>query len=279
MKKISAKSIMIMSLAFILAACNSQGSTFTIPKNDKTTAYGLAGRVARRQYNGLLSQPPGSLNYLKTQEALNAQHFANFIDGLLTHNEYGVLEKNLASKVTHNADFTEFTFTVRDGVKWQTYDGKQYKANIKGIETPQFVKPSDWVTTAKAICTYSNASDLEYLIGTFVEGADEYYWYTRVKSGIANKESGYKFAITDYDKVAKKINELIETNSPNIWTLQYKNGDKKIESTDVPNIENLSRFGVKADDEKMTLTYKLIQKAPCVLFQNSSNVIFNKRSR
>ena len=262
MKKFSAKSIMIMSLAFVLVACNQAGDTFKIEKNEKTIAYGLAGKAARRQYNGLLSASIGSLNYLKTQEALNAQHFANFIDGLLTHNEYGVLQKNLATKVTHNADFTEFTFTVRDGVKWQRYDGTQYEANIEGLDVPQFVVPSDWVTTAKAICSYSNASDLEYLIATFVEGAEEYYWYTRCQAGVANNEAGFKFAMTDYDKVAAKLNSLIKENSPNIWTLQYQNGEKKIEASDVPNIQNLSRFGVKADDANMTLTYKLIQKAP-----------------
>lgn len=271
MKKINAKSIMIMSLAFILAACggkrpseSSEGlpdNLFAIPSTEKTTAYGLAGRAARYQYNGLLSTPPGSMNYLKTQEALNAQHFANFIDGLLTHNEYGVLEKSLAEKVVHNADYSEFTFTVRKGVKWQHYDGTQYNATIEGIDVPQFVVPSDWVTTAKAICTYANASDLEYLIGTFVEGAEEYYWYTRVQYGVANKESGYKFTMTDYEKVAAKINALIKENSPNIWKTCYDNGSKKIEASDVANIANLSRLGIVADDENMTLTYKLIQKA------------------
>lgn len=263
MKKINAKSIMITSLAFILAACNGAvAKTFEIPSNDKTDAYGLSGRIARREYNGLLSTSIGSLNYLLTQEAVNAQHFANFIDGLLVHNEFGVLEKNLAEKVEHNEDYTTFTFTVRKNVKWQKYDGKQYEANIDGKKVAQFVKPSDWLTTAKAICNYSNASDLKYLISTFVEGAEEYYWYTRVQVGCAKQEKGFKFDFSDHAKVADKINELIKSESPNVWTLQYQNGDRKITKSDIPNIGNLSRFGIKADDDKMTLTYKLIQRAP-----------------
>ena len=264
MKKNNAKSIMIMSLSLLLAACGARtdGNTFKIPSNDKTKAYGLAGKAARREYNGLLATSIGSLNYLKTQEANNAQHFANFVDGLLSHNEYGVLEKNLAEKVTHNADNTEFVFTVRKGVKWQKSNGEQYEANIKGELVPQFVVPSDWVTTAKAICTYSNGSDLKYLISMFVKGAEEYYWYTRVLIGIAKEEKGYKNkSYDDYDFISSKINELIQANSPNVWALEYDNGAKKIEASDVENIANMSRFGIIADDENMTLTYKLNQSA------------------
>ena len=281
MKKLNAKSLMIMSLAMILAACGPKatsestsgagesgsgtteteegGKTFVVPTNENTTAYGLAGRTARREYNGLLSTSIGSLNYLKTQEAVNAQHFANFIDGLLCHNEYGVLEKNLAEKVERNADNTEFTFTVRKGVMWQYYNGKQYNANVDGKEVPQFVVPSDWLTTATAICNFTNASELKYLISTFVKGAEEYYQYTQVRSMVAAKT--VRFKMTDYDKVAAKINSLIEEESPNIWKLEYDSGDNKIEAEDVPNIANLSRFGIIADDENMTLTYKLNQSA------------------
>ena len=262
MKKISAKSIMIMSLAVLLTACNKGYKTFKIESNEKTIAYGLAGRLARDRYNGLTGTSIGSLNYLKTQEAKNATHFANFIDGLLTHNEYGALVKNLATKVTHNEDYSEFVFTVKDGVKWQRYDGTQYEANIEGVDVPQFVVPSDWITTAKAICTYSNGSELDYLVCTFVEGAQEYWAYTRCQYGVANKQSGYKFAMDDTEAVAKKINSLIQEEAPSVWALQYQNGEKKVEADDVPNIKNMSRFGVIADDDKMTLTYKLIQKAP-----------------
>ena len=268
MNKLNAKSIMIVSMSFVLAACGSASAgagKFNIPKNDRTTAYGLAGKVAREQYNGLLATSIGSLNYLTTQESNNAQHFANFVDGLLTHNEYGVLEKNLAERVTHNDDYTEFEFTVRQGVKWQRYDGTQYEATIEGEKVPQFVQPSDFANTALTICDMNSKSDLNYLITTFVKGAEEYYRYTEIITNInADKPTGvYRdMKETDYDKIAKQLNTLIKTNSPAIWHNEYDDGNKQIEATDVPNIANKSRFGVQADDEKHTVTYTLNQKAP-----------------
>lgn len=261
MKKVNAKSLMIMSLAVVMAACASNKSaTFTIPTNANTTNYGLAGRIARKAYRGLTTVSIGSLNYLETQESTNAQHFANFVDGLLVHNEYGSLVKNLATKVEHNDNYDSFKFTVRKGVKWQNYDGSQYKATIDGKKVAQYVVPSDWVTTAKAICSYSNASSLEYLVATFVRGAEEYYQYTRVQYEVATGK--LKFTMDNFAAVAKQINKYIKDEKPAIWSQQYEDGDRPITADDVPNIANMSRFGVVADDDAMTVTYNLISKAP-----------------
>ncbi len=251
---------MIMSLAVIMSACSSGPKTFTIPENEVLTRYGLAGRVARNEYNGLLGSSIGSLNYLKSAQSANAQHFANFVDALLSHNSYGALVKNLATKVTKNDDYTEFTFTVREGVKWQTYDGAQYKANVDGKKTPQFVEASDWRTTAEQVLTYSNGSELQYLVYTFIRGGAEYYAYTKLK---ADKKEGKLNYDPDNNptQAAKDINKWIKSETPTIWHLEYADGDDQVAAADIPNIKNGSRLGVVANDQNRTVTYRLNQPA------------------
>ena len=260
MKKANAKTIAILSLSVLLAACTGSGKNlFKIPANEKETYYGLAGKLARHEYNGLLSTTIGNLNYLKDQEAVNAQHFANFVDGLLTHNEFGVLTKNLASKVTHSADYKEFEFTVRSGVKWQRYDGTQYEANIDGEKVPQFVKPSDWVTSIREILKFSNKSKLPYLITPFIEGAAEYYVFKTIQYNNSGEDPDID--MTDYEAVADEVNRLLAKDYATVWELQYGGGENPVTASDIPAIMRMQRVGIIADDEHMTLKYKLLQSA------------------
>ena len=254
---LKAKSLMIMSLAVIMSACNTGVRKYTIEEADFNDGYGLAGRLARAEYHGLLSQSVGDLNYMKTAQSANAQHFANFVDGLLLHNSYGALDKNLAEKVTHNDDYTEFTFTVRDGVKWQRFDGSQYKANVNGVKTPQFVRPSDFRTTAEMVLNPANGSEVDYLVGTFIKGAYEYYYYMQLKAEA--KEKGEQ--MPDDTGAAKEINKRIRKEKPAVWELEYDSGAKQLTATDIPNIKNGSRLGIITDDNARTITYKLNQQA------------------
>ena len=267
--KNTSKALLILGLTTVLAACQpkqpvtpsaSESDSEDIPGNVVTASqdyndYGLRGKKYRGSYNVLTTVSIASLNYLTTQEQANAQHFANFIDGLLLHNDFGVLEKNLATEVKHDEEYTKFQIKVKEGVKWQRSDGSQY---INSANEPQFVKAQDWVTTAKTICTYANKSDLEYLVGNFVKGATEYYYYTRITYDISQGTD--RTDINNHQKVAEKINSYIKKEAPQVWELEYNNGDNPVTKDDVPNIVNLSRFGVKADGN--TLTYTLNQPAP-----------------
>ena len=174
MTKNKARALLILGLTTVLTACGQKTAADVISKKQDYNGYGLAGKKYRQDYNVLTVSSIGSLNYLTTQESANAQHFANFIDGLLLHNDFGVLEKNLATEVKHDASFKKFQLKIREGVAWQRYDGSQY---VNSAGEAQFVKAQDWVDSALAICTYANGSDLQYLIGTFVKGTTEYYCY------------------------------------------------------------------------------------------------------
>ena len=276
--KNASKALLILGLTTVLSACGSrttpsQGSSEEestpvsesseiIPENVITESqdynnYGLRGRKYRGSYNSLTTQSIASLNYLTTQEQANAQHFANFIDGLLLHNDFGVLEKNLATEIKRDEEFTKFQIKIKQGVKWQNWDGSQY---LNKNNEPQFVSAKDWVASAKAINTYANKSDLQYLIGTFVKGTTEYFYYTRISYDVIQGTEEDVYDMDDHAAVAAKINKYIKAEAPQVWELEYDNGANAVEADDVPNIANGSRFGVKADGD--TLTYNLNQPAP-----------------
>ena len=44
------------------------------------------------------------------------------------NNEYGILERKLASAASHDNDYKNFYFTIKEGIPWYTYDGQEYVA-------------------------------------------------------------------------------------------------------------------------------------------------------
>ena len=256
MKNSKLSSLMMLSVtAFLLTAC--PGATFII--NDSQYD-GLNGRVAKKVYNSLTTTSIASLHYLKSSAAANATHFANFVDGLLTHNDFGTLELNLAESAEHNDDYTEFTFTLRDdkNIYWSTYQGKPYKFNGE----VQYVKASDFVKGAQVVNTFSVASDTGYLMRDFIRGAVEYYLYTQIKYGEAMGTK--KFVDMDTDaKKCKYIKDTIFSEYPAVYDAQYNEayGGTELTAADIPNIANGSRLGVTANDATRTVKYSLLSPA------------------
>ena len=251
------KTLMIVAMCGMLMGC---------AKSDYTTVSGspyeaLNGRTAKKVYNSLTATGIASLNYLKSSAAANATHFANFVDGLLTHNEFGVLELNLAESASHNDDYTEFSFKVRndENICWVNYKGQPYTYVENGSKQKQFVKASDWLAGAKVVCDFSTGSDTYYLMTNFIKGALEYYLYTEV---LYQQKQGLKefTKLNTNAKIANWINKTMASDNPDV----YENGDYEsnpITADDIPNIANGSRLGVVVDDAKNTVTYKLISSA------------------
>lgn len=263
MKKFNLKSSVLVALAGLLASCGGSAKTFIVGNEFHNEQYGLVGRAAKTSYNALIGTGKGELNYLITAEAANATHFANFVDGLLLQNEYGVLEKNIASKVETNEDYSKFTFTIPEKkVPWVTYKGKQYVASVNGKKVAQYVSPEDFVASAKIVSSYKNASDLQYLVGMFIAGAQEYYEYTYIKA-MADTEPGrgpFTNALKNNEALAKKLNELIKKDAPSVWQNQYKNGLNEITKDDINDIKNGNRFGVRVL-EGNKVEYTLVSSA------------------
>ena len=227
---------------------------------DETPYSGLVGRPVKRTYSGLTGSAIASLNYLSTSAAANATHFSNFVEGLVSHNSFGVMELNLAKSASHNADYTEFTFTLRDdeNIVWSTYDGKTY--TVDGEE--QRVKPSDFVEGARTICNFSTKSDTFYLMRDFIKGAYEYYLYTQIIDGQANAINQFLNLDTP-EKQAYWINEQIELQE-NVYKAGHYD-ENPITADDIEFIKSGSRLGVRADDEHgdghWFVKYQLMQPA------------------
>ncbi len=245
---------MLSSLAVLLAGCVGGGSTTYIIEDE--APYGLAGMKGKKTYTGLIGTPITQWNYMGSQEAADSQHFANFVDGLILHNEYGVLERNLAEKVT-NQDDKVFTFKIRDKVPWVKVDGTQYKANGKD----QYVSASDWVTTAKYICTFSNESPLLNFYMIFVKGAAEYYYWTYIQANSrTNKTYSDIIKNKNYTKAAEVLMQLIQRDYPTVFETAGYN-ETPITAEDIENIDNFSRVGVTANDATRELKYELFAPA------------------
>ena len=247
-------SLMILALCGLLAGCTGGSKTQIVSGSPYAD---LNGRKAKTVYESLTTVGIGSLNYLATSAAQNANHFANFVDGLLTHNEFGVLELNLAESATHDSEYKKFTFKVRDdeNLVWITYKGTPYKYNGE----VQRVKAEDFVAGAKLVSTFSNKSDTFYLLQDFVSGALEYYLYTQILDGIAEGTKEFTNLNTDAKKAAW-IQKKIKAEHSNVYE-QGGYEDNPVDAAAIPNIANGSRFGVVADKANNTVTYNLLTSA------------------
>lgn len=230
MKK-TTKVLSFIFLAGTLAACTGGIRTGVIPEDNPY----FPGKVVKYEYNTLLATAITDLNYLKTQAGASAAHFANFEDGLLLHNNFGVLEKNLATKVEQINSYKQFDVEIRSGVKWVTYTGEQYSPIISGVSAPQFVSANDFVASAKAILTQPNASETAYLLYTFIEGAADYYQATYLMDKIANGGSSWA-QYKDNAKFASKLNSLVK---------ELIGVDPGHTADEVDDIKNFKQVGIK----------------------------------
>ncbi len=253
-KKVS--TLMILSMCAFLVACEGQ-----YIKVEGSPYEALNGRVAKKTYQSLTTVGIGSLNYLQTSAAQNANHFANFVDGLLTHNDFGTLELNLAESASHNPTFTEFTFVLRDdpNMVWSTYKNTPYKYNGE----VQRIKASDFKKAAQIVLTYrgdDNTSDTIYLMHDFIKGAYEYELYTMIEYGKAQGQAEYTNLKKD-SQIASWICRKLKELAPTIYDIEYDGGDKELKAEDIPNVKNGSRIGVIADDAKREIKYVLLNSA------------------
>lgn len=251
--KNKATALMMVALVGLVAGCN-QGY---IKVSDSPYKL-LNGKLAKKSYESYSLSGIASLNYLQSSAAANAQHFTNFVDGLLTHNDFGTLELNLAESAEHNPDYSEFSFKVRhdEHLYWSTFDGSPY--TVEG--QVQYVTAEDFVTAAKIVSNYSFASDTFYLMRDFISGSLEYYLLTEVR---AKQEEG----IPDYTKlsndalVADYLNKKIKKEYENVYYDGEYNSNP-IKGSDIADIESGARFGVHLKEgDSSTVVYTLMKGA------------------
>ena len=172
-----------------------------------------AGSGSGSAYRMLYSGEVNTLNYLTTDNAVDTEVAANVEDSLVEYDQYGNIKPCLAESWSSNDDMTQWTFKIRQGVKWVDKKGKAVAD----------VTANDWVTTAKYVNDAAHESGTQYMYstGAIVHGAQEYYDYTAY---MIASENGTKTTDEDgnaIDPVAEASADDIGVKATDDYTLVY----------------------------------------------------------
>lgn len=119
-----------------------------------------------------------TINYLVTGSTAEQAVAANTIDCLVEYDHLGIMRPALATSWEVSPDGLTWTFHLRKGVKWVTYEGKEYAE----------VTAQDWVDALKYSFNPANASQTANVA------------YRVIKNG----ERYFKGEITDFSQVGVK---------------------------------------------------------------------------
>lgn len=181
--------------ALTLAACGSSGSdvsapvTTTAASNAATTAGGSdtsstgdstsaessessSAEAADQDITFVLSDEPDGLDPSITNNSFASPYLTNLFEGLVTYDKNGELVPGLAESWDVSPDGTEYTFHLRDGLKWS--DGTPLTA--KDFEYT-FFRLLDPKTTAQYVT----------MLTDYVVGAEDFYNGKAQKSDVGIK--------------------------------------------------------------------------------------------
>lgn len=134
--------------------------------------------AAIQEYTTVYSGEITTLNYLVTSTTSEFAIAANLVDTLIDFDRYGVVQPALATEWEQSDDGLVWTFKLREGVKWVTYNGQEYAE----------VTAQDFVDAMEYILDPNNESMTANIAYGVIKNAEAYY----------NGE------ITDFDQVGIK---------------------------------------------------------------------------
>lgn len=244
--KLYAKIPLLLAATLVLTGCPKKCNYFV------SGPY-MTGKCAKKDYNAYLGSAPSTLNPTLSQNGENVTHLANLVSTLVMNDNYGILRRELASSAWHDDEYKVFEFGVRDDVPWIDSDGNIYVSGGK----EQYVKPADFVETAKQVLDYDNGSQIYYMYTLFVKNAWEYRCYTEMvsKMNAGKVEDGYDWGALKTkgkQKQAEKIEEMIQKYSGH-------GPDQAITGDSLDDIADFKRVGVEVSNGK--IRYTLRQKA------------------
>lgn len=297
--KMRKRNILAFSLLALLPIATSCSSGVKVPNDwaklisfeqDGQTAYNKLKDVKRNgKYVTYETYLPSSLNSATTMQAEDSKYIANIVDGLVEVDRTGNLVPALAKSYSWNADSTELTLNIREGVKWVKNGNKGRDVYIDSTGSEAVVSAHDWVSSAKYVLDAASGSESSYLLTMFIEGAEEYNTYTTFKFyqslgyGLISPDLLASFEATDKESSDEKVKAAYATCSRNVGRVSPTSGtcgkytdpglinDEYIaaalglEVDTLPQVANFSRVGVKASEDGKKLTYKLLAPAPYFL--------------
>ena len=122
-------------------------------------------------------------NVQKSQDAADLNVLCNCVSGLVTNNIYGQFVPDVAAEWSQNADATEWTFKLRNDVKWSDMNG-----NVKGdMKAEDFLIGLEWVLNSA-----KNENSNTSMPNGYIVKAAEYNEYTMGMDPEEAKKLTYK---------------------------------------------------------------------------------------
>jgi len=199
----------------LLSGCGNSTPPSLEQDPDLNGGNGAVGADASGQsvYRILYYNEISTLNYLTTGTEVEYALCANLVDTLVDYDKYGNIIPGLAESWSSNDDMTEWTFHIREGVKWVDCDGKEVAD----------VTADDWVATAQYINDAANDSycQYNYVTGSIIKNAQQYFDYTSymIQSAGGTKTTDEEGnAIVPVPEVSA---DEIGVKAPDTYTLVY----------------------------------------------------------
>lgn len=147
------------------AAGDATGDTAST--SETTAAPGTAPEEGAtvKEFNDIYSGEVTTLNYLKTASYNEFEIASNLVDTLIDYDPYGVAQPALAESWSVSDDQMVWTLKIREGVKWYTFDGKEYAD----------VVAQDWVDAMAYILNPDNASSTAQIAYSVLKNGEKYY--------------------------------------------------------------------------------------------------------
>ena len=271
----STKFFAFISIVFLPTGCSNEK-----PKIKESGYALLDGRETKKEYVTTIEAGLGRLNYLCDINSTDYKLINNTIDGLLTHGDFDTLELSMAESVKHNADFTEYTFVLRDdpNMIWSTFENKPYKFNGE----TQYIKASDFVssikTTFSIFAGYNDYWKWSFILDN-VSGAAEFYYYSyilnmqQIEWDNYEEETGYFSSLKTNDQKASYIQSQIKEKHPDVYRLCHYD-ENPVTGNIIASIASGDRLGIKADDKTRTVNYSFIHSIPEFPFLIANNYYY-----
>ena len=145
-----------------------------------------------------------TFNWLYSQRAEDGENLTQLVDGLLEANPEGTLSPGIAEEWGSEDGGKTWTFKLREGVKWVDVNGNE-KAECNAWD---FATGLEWVLNF-----YKNDSTNTSMPFEMIEGAEEYYEYTKT---LSEEEA---FALTAGE--GSKFFEMVGMEIPDDYTIIY----------------------------------------------------------
>lgn len=210
---------LLLSFSMVLTSCGNNpteekeetAKTETQEENKEETSEKDSGKeIKDLQIPKVATRELETFNILYSGSFSDFENLTNMIDSLVEVDQKGQIVPAIAESWEGNADSTEWTFHIRDGVKWVDMNG-----NVKGDCTAW-----DWATGLEWVLNFhKNESSHTSQPIEMISGAGDYYEWTKSLS----KEEAYALDA----KEGSKFLEMVGMEIPDDHTLIYRCPDPK----------------------------------------------------